>query len=141
MWRPGRQQRWARQQSLAQTGLYTPAEIADLTGTSRNSIYKSCAGLPYRVERPRKFYDDIELDPPLTTDCLPTDAPPGSAEKIEIMRRRVELGQPVRHIYDRCDCDGLNLGKEDSEHRNQTGIRLGNIKICPMPRSGGKAFS
>ena len=140
MWSPN-QQIWKKMQKLAQTGLYTPAEIAAMTSSTRNVVYKHCSGLPYRVERPRKFYDDIELDPIPLVDCLPMDAPPGSAEKIEALRRRVELGQPLWHSHDRIDSSGLNLGKEDSEHRNQTGIRMGNIKICPMPRSGGKAVS
>lgn len=37
----------------------------------------------------------------------PTDAPAGSAEKIEILRRRVELGLPLWHKNDRVDYSGL----------------------------------
>lgn len=37
----------------------------------------------------------------------PTDAPAGSPEKIEVLRRRVELGQPLWHTTDRVDYSGL----------------------------------
>jgi len=37
----------------------------------------------------------------------PTDAPAGSPEKIEVLRRRVELGQPLWHTTDRIDYSGL----------------------------------
>ncbi len=37
----------------------------------------------------------------------PTDAPAGSAEKIEVLRKRVELGQPLWHNTDRVDYSGL----------------------------------
>lgn len=36
-----------------------------------------------------------------------TDAPAGSQEKIEVLRRRVELGQPLWHNSDRVDYSGL----------------------------------
>jgi hypothetical protein len=38
----------------------------------------------------------------------PTDAPAGSPEKIEVLRRRVELGQPLWHREDRRDYSGLS---------------------------------
>ncbi|MEM9409679.1 MAG: hypothetical protein AAGA30_01110 [Planctomycetota bacterium] len=37
-----------------------------------------------------------------------TDAPAGSDEKIEILRRRVEAGQPLWHELDREDYAGLS---------------------------------
>lgn len=37
----------------------------------------------------------------------PTDAPAGSPEKIEILRRRIELGLPLWHDSDRFDYNGL----------------------------------
>jgi hypothetical protein len=40
-----------------------------------------------------------------TFDC--TDAPAGSAEKIEVLRRRIELGLPLWHREDRKDYSGL----------------------------------
>ncbi len=36
-----------------------------------------------------------------------TDAPAGSPEKIEILRRRIEQGQPLWHEEDRFDYSGL----------------------------------
>lgn len=36
-----------------------------------------------------------------------TDAPAGSPEKIEILRRRLELGLPLWHDNDRFDYNGL----------------------------------
>jgi hypothetical protein len=36
-----------------------------------------------------------------------TDAPAGSPEKIEILRRRLELGLPLWHENDRFDYNGL----------------------------------
>ena len=36
-----------------------------------------------------------------------TDAPAGSQEKIEILRRRIELGLPLWHDNDRFDYNGL----------------------------------
>ncbi len=40
-------------------------------------------------------------------DFLSTDAPAGSDEKIEILRRRVEMGHPLWHDNDRVDYSGL----------------------------------
>lgn len=42
--------------------------------------------------------DDENFDPPHA--CAPTLAPPGSQDKVEIMRMRVELGQPLWHPDD-----------------------------------------
>ena len=40
--------------------------------------------------------------------CLEaTDAPAGSPDKIEVLRRRVELGEPLWHVDDRVDYSGL----------------------------------
>lgn len=36
-----------------------------------------------------------------------TDAPAGSEEKIEVLRRRIQLGQPLWHGEDRADFTGL----------------------------------
>lgn len=40
-------------------------------------------------------------------DFRPTNAPAGSPLKIEILRRRVELGLPLWHEMDRVDYSGL----------------------------------
>lgn len=41
---------------------------------------------------------------------VPTDLPPGSVEKIELMRLRHDKGLPVFHKNDRVDCEGLSGG-------------------------------
>ena len=41
----------------------------------------------------------------------PTDAPAGSAEKIEVLRKRVELGQPLWHPKDRVDFTGYTRSR------------------------------
>lgn len=40
-------------------------------------------------------------------DFNPTDAPAGSAEKLAILAKRVEQGQPLWHPEDRFDYSGL----------------------------------
>ncbi len=54
-----------------------------------------------------KYGHDEDFDPEVNANFLPTDAPAGSAEKIEILRRRVERGQPLWHRDDRVDYAGL----------------------------------
>ena len=44
---------------------------------------------------------------PETENFEPTDAPAGSPEKIEILRARVESGNPLWHGSDRVDYSGL----------------------------------
>ncbi len=47
---------------------------------------------------------DVEVtdwEPSNFTGFEPTDAPPGSSEKIEVLRQRAESGQPLWHIADR----------------------------------------
>jgi hypothetical protein len=39
----------------------------------------------------------------------PTDAPTGSSEKIEVLRRRVEMKQPLWHPNDRADYNGIRV--------------------------------
>ena len=134
-------QRWVEMQQLAQTGLYTAAEIAVLVGTTRNVVYKNCSGLPYRIERPKKFFDDSEHDPVPTSDFYPTDAPPGSKEKIEIMRKRIELGQPLRHEHDRVDFSGITCGTPESNYSYNAAGPEGNIRICKMPMYDGKTIA
>lgn len=53
---------------------------------------------PSTIDRPGTPLDEL---------WLPTDAPAGSAEKIEILRRRVQLGQHLWHPDDRVDYSGL----------------------------------
>ena len=46
---------------------------------------------------------DDGYDPRPTSDFGPTDAPAGSPEKIEELRRRLERGWPLWHEQDRTD--------------------------------------
>lgn len=54
-----------------------------------------------------KYGHDEDFDPQADDNFLPTDAPAGSEEKIDVLRRRVELGQPLWHNDDRVDYSGL----------------------------------
>lgn len=54
-----------------------------------------------------KYGHDEDFAPEATDDFEATDAPAGSDEKIEILRRRVELGLPLWHDSDRVDYSGL----------------------------------
>ena len=50
---------------------------------------------------------DEDFDPSDSGEFEPTDAPAGSQEKIETLRKRVELGLPLWHGSDRVDYSGL----------------------------------
>ena len=54
-----------------------------------------------------KYGHDEDFDPEPSIDFRPTDAPAGSPEKIDILRKRVELGLPLWHDNDRMDYTGL----------------------------------
>jgi hypothetical protein len=54
-----------------------------------------------------KYGHDEDFDPEPTEHFLPTDAPAGSPEKIDVLRKRVELGLPLWHDHDRMDYTGL----------------------------------
>ncbi len=54
-----------------------------------------------------KYGHDEDFAPEAGADFEATDAPAGSPEKIEILRRRVELGLPLWHEEDRFDYSGL----------------------------------
>lgn len=54
-----------------------------------------------------KYGHDEDFHPEPTENFAPTDAPAGSEEKIEVLRRRVEQGLPLWHDSDRCDFTGL----------------------------------
>ena len=54
-----------------------------------------------------KYGHDEDFVPQASEDFQPTDAPAGSNEKIEELRRRVELGLPLWHTSDRCDYSAL----------------------------------
>jgi hypothetical protein len=50
---------------------------------------------------------DEDFEPISNSLFLPTDAPAGTPEKIEVLRSRVERGQPLWHERDRIDYGGL----------------------------------
>ena len=54
-----------------------------------------------------KYGHDEDFVPSASEQFSATDAPAGSSEKIEELRRRVELGVPLWHDSDRCDYSGL----------------------------------
>ena len=54
-----------------------------------------------------KYGHDEDFAPAPTDGFQATDAPAGSQEKIEILRRRIELGQLLWHGDDRKDYAGL----------------------------------
>ena len=54
-----------------------------------------------------KYGHDEDFDPQEDGEFEPTDAPAGSMEKIDALRRRVELGLPLWHDSDRIDYSGL----------------------------------
>lgn len=54
-----------------------------------------------------RYGHDEDFVPNKDDKFVPTDAPAGSNDKIEVLRRRVELGQPLWHTTDRVDYSGL----------------------------------
>jgi hypothetical protein len=54
-----------------------------------------------------RYGHDEDFVPHKGERFVPTDAPAGSNDKIEVLRRRVELGQPLWHTTDRVDYSGL----------------------------------
>ncbi len=54
-----------------------------------------------------KYGHDEDFSPEPSEDFESTEAPAGSPEKIEVLRRRVELGLPLWHKDDRKDYSGL----------------------------------
>jgi len=54
-----------------------------------------------------KYGHDEDFVPNEGDDFEPTDAPAGSEEKIETLRRRIAQGAPLWHDSDRQDYSGL----------------------------------
>ena len=54
-----------------------------------------------------KYGHDEDWLPPTNASFDATDAAAGSQEKIDILRKRLELGLPLWHDSDRCDYSGL----------------------------------
>jgi len=54
-----------------------------------------------------KYGHDEDFKPEAGRDFEATNAPAGSPDKIEMLRQRVEKGQPLWHTEDRTDYTGL----------------------------------
>ncbi len=54
-----------------------------------------------------EFGHDEDFVPRVTDDFVPTAAPAGSPEKLDILARRIALGLPLWHPDDRPDYSGL----------------------------------
>ncbi|MCP4193576.1 MAG: hypothetical protein GY768_23430 [Planctomycetaceae bacterium] len=54
-----------------------------------------------------KYGHDEDFAPLKSEEFEATEAPAGSAEKIDILRNRVESGDPLWHMEDRSDYSGL----------------------------------
>ena len=80
-----------------------------------------------------KYGHDEDFEPRAGDDFRPTDAPPGTAEKIDVIRKRVELGQPLWHEDDRNDYLGLTgIIRPQETPRSSPGIR--SISAPPVAR-------
>jgi len=64
-----------------------------------------------------KGHDSLYLDNPELDDPEPTDAPPGSPAKLEILAARAASGQALWHPEDRHNCEGL-VGAFEPRHPN-----------------------
>jgi hypothetical protein len=54
------------------------------------------------------FGHDFDFEPSPAPDFEPTDAMPGSLEKMAVIIDRLERGLPLHHPQDRVCCDGLS---------------------------------
>ncbi len=54
-----------------------------------------------------QFGHDEDFAPRVTEEFVPTEAPAGSPEKLEILARRIASGLPLWHPEDRSDYSGL----------------------------------
>jgi hypothetical protein len=52
--------------------------------------------------------NDESYEPKNLDGFVASDAPPGSPEKVELLKQRVERGQPLWHHDDRIDYAGMN---------------------------------
>lgn len=79
-------------------------------------------------------HDEDYEPPPIIGEFEATSAPPGSAEKIDILAKRVELGKPLWHPEDRVDYVGLTgciVPREKSDPRAKT---MRHEAKMPTPR-------
>lgn len=54
-----------------------------------------------------EFGHDEDFAPVETDQFIPTEAPAGSPEKLEVLARRIKEGLPLWHPDDRADYSGL----------------------------------
>lgn len=54
-----------------------------------------------------EFGHDEDFAPRVTDDFVPTAAPAGSSEKLDVLARRIAMGLPLWHPEDRPDYSGL----------------------------------
>ena len=54
-----------------------------------------------------KYGHDEDFAPSAGRDFSKTEAPAGSREKLDVLARRIEMGQPLWHPEDRPDYSGL----------------------------------
>lgn len=73
-----------------------------------------------RPFRPKNVFEAIALvghdEDFISREGKPINLPPGHADKIEALRRRVERGENLFHPDDRTDYDGLPAGCISSSH-------------------------
>lgn len=110
--------------NLASSGKYTRHEIANMTGVRYETVCEwtkyvnmlsqtntaRLSAAAYGRARWESTHTETaeEQDAKLNLlEFYPTDAPSGSREKIEVLRKRVELQQPLWHPKDRADYSGL----------------------------------
>ncbi len=62
-----------------------------------------------------KYGHDEDFAPAECDEFVSTSAPAGSQDKIEAMRKRVELGVPLWHDEDRADYSGLTAAVRPRE--------------------------
>lgn len=60
------------------------------------------------IENSKGQYDETEFTPKPIKDCMATDAPAGSPEKIAVLRWRAENGFEMFSRCDRADYEGLS---------------------------------
>lgn len=94
--------------------------------------------------------DHEDVEPVAGPDFSPTEAPPGSCEKIEVLRRRIERGQPLWHTDDRHDFALLSgvvavNPRSDERHRATPnyvaeGARGRFEEVVKFKMSGGDAL-
>jgi len=90
-----------------------------LTSKKRDELYNQGV----RFTDPNVFSEVLRVghdeDYEAQAEGLPTDAPPGSKEKIEVLTERVVKGQPLWHELDRVDYSLLRGGWQMFDERKR----------------------